>query len=119
MAKRKFNPGKEGDTLWIKGPLRSGQRVEFDGNIVIKGDVNPGAEIVAGGNILVFGILRGMAQSGCYGDENATVSAFTLLPTQLRIGDHISCPPQGYCGLSGSGPETARLKQGKVVIEAI
>ncbi len=119
MVKRKFDGRKEGDTLLIDGPLRSGQRIEFDGNIVVKGDVNPGAEIIASGNILIFGILRGMAQSGCLGDENTTVSAFSLLPTQLRIGDHISCPPQGYYGLGSDRPETARLKQGKVVIETV
>ncbi len=119
MVKGTWIDLESGNTLLVKGPLRSGERVEFDGNIVVEGDVNPGAEIIAGGNILIFGILRGVARCGCYGDEDTKVSAFSLFPTQLRIGSHISCPPQGYRGLSGSGPETAMVKDGKVIIESL
>ncbi|MEG0874178.1 MAG: septum site-determining protein MinC [Clostridiales bacterium] len=119
MAKIKIDNLDEGNTILIKGPVRSGQKIEFHGNIVVEGDVNPGAEIVAGGNILIFGALRGMVQSGCHGDEKTTVLALLLLPTQLRIGNHITCPPQGYYGLGGSRPKIARLKKGKVVIETI
>ena len=46
---------------FIGGSLRSGQRVEFEGSLVILGDVNAGAEVVAGENVVVVGILRGLA----------------------------------------------------------
>lgn len=42
-------------TKFHKGSLRNGQKIEFDGSLVIVGDVNPGAEIKASGNIIVLG----------------------------------------------------------------
>ena len=48
---------------WVKGPLRSGGRVQFDGNIVVMGDVNPGAEIVASGSVIVWRIAGEIAVS--------------------------------------------------------
>ncbi len=47
-------------TKFHKGSLRNGQKIEFDGSLVIVGDVNPGAEIKASGNIIVLGQLKGM-----------------------------------------------------------
>ena len=38
--------------------MRSGQKEEYAGSIVICGDVNAGAEIIAGGNIIVLGTLK-------------------------------------------------------------
>ena len=60
---------------WVKGPVRSGGRVTFKGNVVVLGDVNSGAEIVAGGSIIVWGRLRGVVHAGAQGDENAVVCA--------------------------------------------
>ena len=107
----------DGDTILIEGPLRSGQCVTFDGNVVVRGDVNAGAEIVASGHLLVFGALRGMVHGGACGMDYASVLALSLLPTQLRIAGHITCPPQGYYEHAGHKPEIARLADGKVVIE--
>ena len=44
-------------TKVIKGMLRSGTRVDFEGSIVVLGDVNSGAEIIAEGNVIVLGKL--------------------------------------------------------------
>ena len=41
-----------------KGSLRNGQKIEFEGSVIVVGDVNPGAEIKAGGNIIVLGQLK-------------------------------------------------------------
>ena len=38
---------------FYRGTLRSGQKIEVDGSIVILGDINPGAQIVAGGNVVI------------------------------------------------------------------
>ena len=35
--------------------MRSGQKVEFEGSIVVLGDVNGGAEVIAGENIVILG----------------------------------------------------------------
>lgn len=105
-----------GMTKFINGTLRSGQIVEFDGNIVIIGDVNPGALIKAKGNIIVLGSLRGVAHAGMEGNLRAIVASYNMQPTQLRIGDKIARPPDDYVE-SWKLPEVAKIKDGEVIIE--
>lgn len=106
------------NTALICKSLRSGQKFFADGNVVILGDVNPGAEVIAGGNILVMGSLRGMVHAGVYGDEAALIAAYRLSPTQLRIANHITRPPDGELIIIES-PELARIRGGKVCIEKL
>lgn len=75
------------ETKFHKGSLRSGQRVEFEGSLVIIGDVNPGAEVIAGENIVVVGYLRGLAHAGAKGNRDAIIEAVEIDATQLRIAD--------------------------------
>lgn len=105
----------ETQALVVHRTLRSGQRVLYDGTVVVVGDVNPGAEVVAGGDIIVLGACRGMARAGAYGNERATVTANKLLPTQLRIGRFIARAPDAP--MKALCPETARVKDGAVVVE--
>jgi len=98
--------------------FRSGQKVFSSGNIVILGDVNPGAEIIAVGNIMIMGSLRGMAHAGAEGDTKAIIAAYRLNPTQIRIAEHITRPPDGEQGV-GVNPEVARIRAGKVIIERL
>lgn len=104
-------------TLYQRRTLRSGQRVDFDGNVVIMGDVNAGAMITCTGDIIVLGALRGLAHAGADGDEKAIVMAFRLEPTQLRIAHHISRAPD-EAGPRPEGPEIARVKNDMILIEA-
>ncbi|WP_231685600.1 septum site-determining protein MinC [Phosphitispora fastidiosa] len=104
------------NTILIQRTVRSGQSIRFDGNVVVMGDVNPGSEIVASGNIVVMGALRGVVHAGALGNETATVAAFKLQPTQLRIANHITRAPDGDY-LTPEYPEIARIKDGVVVIE--
>lgn len=97
---------------WVKGPLRSGGRVQFDGNVVVMGDVNPGAEIVASGSVIVWGRLRGVVHAGAQGDDQAVVCALELAPTQLRIAGEIAVSPKKQ---GKSQPEIACLKDGQLV----
>lgn len=106
------------ETVLICRHIRSGQKFLSRGNVVVVGDVNPGAEVIAGGNILVMGSLRGMAHAGAFGDEKAIVSAYRLNPTQLRIANHITRPPDGET-IIVHDPELARIRAGKVVIEKL
>ncbi|MGE5391529.1 MAG: septum site-determining protein MinC [Deltaproteobacteria bacterium] len=106
------------DTVMICRHLRSGQKLFSEGNVVILGDVNPGAEVIAGGNILIMGSLRGMVHAGAFGDETAMISAYRMNPTQLRIANHITRPPDGE-SVELSIPELARIRDGKVVIEKL
>jgi septum site-determining protein MinC len=99
---------------WVKGPLRSGGHVSFEGNVVVMGDVNPGAEIVAGGSVIVWGRLRGVVHAGAHGNEKAVVCALELIPTQLRIAGEIAVSPKKQ---GKSQPEVACLKDGQLVAE--
>ena len=103
-------------TKFIRTTIRSGQSIKYEGNVVIIGDVNPGGEVIAGGNICVMGALRGMAHAGAKGNESAFVVAFTLLPTQLRIANIISRPPDNE-QITPSVPELALVRNSSVVIE--
>lgn len=104
-------------TMLVQRSLRSGQNVNFDGNVVVLGDVNPGAEIIASGHILVMGALRGLVHAGATGEDAATVTALTLAPTQLRIASHITRPPDGGADDTNKPPETARIRDDAVIIE--
>ncbi len=75
------------ETLYHTGSLRSGQRLEADGSIVIIGDVNAGAEVIARDNIIVQGALRGLAHAGAKGNKGAIITAGQLDAVQIRISN--------------------------------
>jgi len=105
--------------LYVKQTLRSGQVVSHKGDLVIIGDVNPGAEILAEGDITVWGSLRGIAHAGVGGNSLAEIRALNLQPIQIRIASAIARAPDrpriSYA--SGTGPETARIVEGKIRIQ--
>ena len=108
--------GGDRDALYLRRTLRSGQRVDHDGNVVVFGDVHAGAEIVAAGDVLVFGHLRGVVHAGAAGAETARVCAWRLEPVQLRIARMIARSPDRGDEPS-IAPELARIEDGQVVIE--
>ena len=111
-------PESGGHTMLIQRTLRSGQNINFDGNVVVLGDVNHGAEVIASGHVVVMGALRGVVHAGAGGFEGATITALELAPTQLRICSHITRSPDGEdAGDRLALPETAKIKDGSVVIE--
>ena len=75
------------ETTFHKGSLRSGQRLEVEGSLVIIGDVNAGAEVIAADNIAVIGTLRGLAHAGAKGNKEAIIAASTLDAVQIRISN--------------------------------
>lgn len=75
------------ETKFHRGSLRSGQKMESDGSLVILGDVNSGAEIMASDNIVVLGALRGLAHAGAKGNKQAIISAGLLDTVQIRIAN--------------------------------
>ena len=75
------------ETKFHRGSIRSGQRMEEEGSVVILGDVNSGAEIIAADNIVVLGTLRGLAHAGAKGNRKAIIAAGKLDTVQLRISN--------------------------------
>ena len=75
------------ETKFHRGSLRSGQKLESEGSIVIIGDVNSGAEVMASDNIIVLGTLRGLAHAGAKGNKQAIIAAGLIDTVQIRIAN--------------------------------
>ncbi len=112
-----FKGIEEGQTKFYRGTVRSGQLITFDGNLVILGDVNPGAVIEATGNVVVMGLLRGVVHAGSDGNKDAIVAALGLNPTQLRIADIITRPPDDKGAGTNQVPELAYVKGDMLYVE--
>jgi len=103
-------------SVFLYSTIRSGQRIEVDGDITVLGDVNDGAEVFATGSIAVMGALRGLVHAGSEGSNDAVVSAIRLTPKQMRIGTRIAAFPEGQ---SGKVPEIARVINDKIVVSPL
>lgn len=75
--------------------LRSGQRVEHEGDVVIVGHVNDGAEVFALGNVFVWGRLQGLVHAGYEGDDGARVVVAHMEALQVRIGRRVGYMDRG------------------------
>lgn len=111
----------EESAFYFRGTVRSGQTLEFSGNIVILGDVNPGAYVVASGDIIVMGRLHGVVHAGAEGEERATVIGAHFQPSQLRIAQYIGRSPDEFprSRQKQFQTEKAYIKDGVIVIEPI
>ena len=108
-------------TLYLNQTLRSGQTVNYEGNILIIGDAHPGSEIVADGDITVWGVLSGIAHAGYRGNINAKVRALKMNAVQLRIANCYSRRPDGtnipyIIRSSIFTPEEARVVDGEIML---
>ncbi len=72
-------------SLVLMQSLRSGQRVEHDGDVVLLGHMNEGAEICSSGNVFVRGRLKGVVHAGMHGGQFC-ISAGQFEAKQLRLG---------------------------------
>lgn len=108
-------------TQYYKGTIRSGQKIEFEGSVVVIGDVNPGGKIIAGGNIIILGSLKGIVHAGSRGSSKAFVAALNMRPMQLHIGNVIArSPDQGnFKDHSQVLPQIAYLYENNIYIEPI
>jgi septum site-determining protein MinC len=105
------------NALYLYRNLRSGQRVEHSGNLVICGDVSADAEVVATGDIIVVGKLRGRPHAGCQGDESAKVIASELRAPQIRIAGKIAAaPPEEGLRTEKRSAEVARIENGEIQV---
>lgn len=99
------------ETKYIYHSLRSGNKEEYVGSIVVCGDVNAGAEIVAGGNITILGTLRGVAHAGANGNTKAIIAANTIEMTQVRISNLVKAvtEKEEKCPIFGVRDNTIEL----------
>ena len=114
-SSRVFSGIYEGRTKFIKKTVRSGQIINYPGNVVIIGDVNPGSEVFAAGNIIVLGILKGDAHAGTNGNDKAIIAAFRLEPNVLQIASTITKAPEN--DEKPNYPEVAKIKEKTIIVE--
>lgn len=74
------------DTLIIDEPVRSGIKIENDGDIVVTSFVSDNAEIIAGGNIHVYGEARGRLIAGHGGNKKSRIFANSFNAEFIAIG---------------------------------
>lgn len=73
----------------VYNSMRSGQKVETEGDVLVLGHLNPGAEVTAGGSIIVAGRLLGVVHAGGYGRGDVFVWAGSFETPQVRIGNKL------------------------------
>ena len=118
--------------------LRSGENIEFDGdvivmtdmksgsqvsatcNVVVMGDISSGARVVARGNVTVMGSVSGFIHAGSNGNKNAYVVAGNLNPKVLQIAGNIAVAPDDEINESNkqNRPEIAFISNDILVIES-
>lgn len=109
-----FSGVYEGRTKFIRKPVRSGQCLNYAGNLIIIGDVNNGGEVRAHGNVIVLGDLKGKVFAGDNGNENAIIAAYSLEPELISIAGKITISPDDF---EKTGyPEVARLNDDNNII---
>ncbi|MFA7437128.1 septum site-determining protein MinC [Castellaniella sp.] len=83
---RAADPGTAAETLIVRQPLRSGQRIYARGcDLIVLGMVSQGAEVIADGHIHVYGPLRGKAMAGARGNAQAMILTTCFEPELLAI----------------------------------
>ena len=108
-------------TKYIKQTIRSGQVINYEGNVVIIGDCHPGCEITAFGDITVWGVLSGIAHAGASGNQKARVRALKMNAIQLRIANCYSRRPDSLNTVfiektNSFTPEEARIINNEIVV---
>jgi len=103
--------------------LRSGQRVVYDGNLVIFGDTNPGCQIFATGSIIVYGKLCGNVHAGWNVTDEAQLANIYIKallmgdPLQVNIGKYSACSSdeqKKFVKKHKIYPETARVVDNQI-----
>ena len=92
-----FNGVHEGKTKFIKKTIRSGQSVDYPGNII------------------VLGSIKGHVKAGTGGNKKSIIAAFSMQPELMQISDILTVPPDD--GIKPSYPEVAKIKDGYIVVE--
>ena len=82
----------------VEHPIRSGQQVYAEGDLIVTGPVSAGAELLAGGNIHVYGPLRGRALAGVNGDGEARIFCLQFAAELISINGQ-------YRTLTGTGED--------------
>lgn len=107
-----------GDII-VMTDMKSGSRVSSTSNVVIMGDVSSGARVIANGNVIVMGSVKGFIHAGASGNENAYVVSNDLNARVLQIASNIAeAPDDENYEKKEIIPEIALVNDGRIVIES-
>ncbi len=109
----------EGDVV-ILADMKPGSKVISKSNVVVMGNIEPGAKVVADGNIIVMGYIKGFIYAGASGNESAYAVAKEFKPKVLQIADNFAEAPEdeNYSIEKSLGPEIAFISDGAMVVES-
>ena len=110
----------DGDII-VMTDMKSGSQVSSTSNVVVMGSVSSGARVVANGNVIVMGSVKGFIHAGANGNEHAYAVAKDLDPKILQIADNIAEAPEEdvqHKVEKQVGPEIAFVSDGTMVIES-
>ena len=109
----------DGDVVVMKD-MKPGSQINSKGNTVVMGDISSGARVVAGGNVIVMGSVTGFIHAGAMENENAYVVANSLNPKVLQIAGNIAEAPDddSFEDKKEISPEIAFVSKGRIVIES-
>ena len=82
----------DGDVI-VMTDMKSGSQVSATGNVVVMGDISSGSRVVANGNVIVMGSVAGFIHAGANGNKNAYVVAGNLNPKVLLIQRNLAEAP--------------------------
>lgn len=102
----------------VTQPVRSGQRIYANGDLVILAQVSAGAEIMAEGNIHVYNTLRGRALAGVQGDVAARLFCLDLQAELVSIAG-IYKTSEDLKGTVSKKPVQVFLQKQALIIEQL
>lgn len=94
-------------------PIRSGEEITRDGDLVVYGRVNSGSKLRIGGNLAVFGTIEGtVICDGEYAMFRDIGQGHLVLQGEIIEKDSLPVTKKGV-----SGMKKATVEQGKIVIK--
>ncbi|SCJ19647.1 Probable septum site-determining protein MinC [uncultured Clostridium sp.] len=108
----------EGDVV-VMADMKPGCQVMATGSVVVMGNIKPGAKVVSYGNVVVMGKVEGFIHAGAKGNKNAYIVANNLNPMVLKIANYIAeAPDEEYAKSDDINPEIAFTSNEMIVIES-
>lgn len=73
------------ETQFIDEPIRSGSKIQINGDIIITSFVSANAEVIANGSIHIYGNANGKLFAGASGNKNVRIFASKFNPQLIAI----------------------------------
>lgn len=99
------------ETLVLMRNLRSGQKINHTGHIILIGNVHAGSEIIAGGTVVIFGKCFGIVRAGMK-EDNSYILSLSLKSSLVQIGETKQILNESF-----ENPVVVYAKNGKIYIE--